>query len=105
MLWLCWSAIWIASSSVMLVGPVLWANAELISARASTRVKTTDTPNFRSNTGLFKGRLRFWKLIAISRDPDIKRRQQNNAEEQVGNQSADDHDSKRPLGIRTDVMR
>src|ERR1700691_2985468 len=74
MLWLCWSAIWIALSSVILVGPLLWQNAEPINAHASTEGTINPAPNFRSNAKLFKGGLRYRKLIAISRDPDIKRR-------------------------------
>src|SRR5450755_831012 len=94
-----------ASSSVMLVGPVLWANAEVISAHDSITVTTTLVPTLRKSARLFKGGLRFWKLITISRDPYIKRGQQDNAQEHGGDQSADDNNGEGPLGIRSDLVR
>src|SRR5271165_1202139 len=99
MLWLCWRAIWMASSSVILVGPEPWLDAELASANARVTVATTRAPIFPKNTGLFKGGLRFRKLIAISCDPDIKCGEQNDAQQQIGNQSTHDHDCERPLRI------
>src|ERR1700679_3272801 len=51
------------------------------------------------------GRLRFRELISLPGDPDIERRQQKNAEHQVGNQAAYNDDRERPLRIRSDVMR
>src|ERR1039458_1611962 len=105
MLWLCGSAIWIASSSVMLVGPVLWANAGLASAHDRSAARTALPRTFRKRPKLFKGCLRFWKLIAISRDPDIKRRQQNNAQEHGGNQAAHDNNCEGPLRVGSDFMR
>ena len=71
---LCWRAIGIASSSVMLVGLVLCPNAGLASAYASIAVTTTLEPIFWSSATLFKGSLGFRKLVAVFRNPDVKRR-------------------------------
>src|ERR1700727_392363 len=102
-----------ASSSVMLVGPPLCPKAgtartetPIAHATATTLIFALNSLlNSRSSSTLFKGSLQFRKLIAFSRDPHIKRGQQNDAEEQIGNEPTYDHDSEGPLRIRSDLVR
>src|SRR5271169_6474816 len=98
-----------ASSSVIRTGP---GRACPNAASANTMpVKTahvTQTARIRMTTFAclaFKGLLRLGELVSLSRDPDVKRRQENNAQQQIGNQAADDDDGERPLRIGPDVMR
>src|ERR1700727_1465510 len=94
-----------ASSSVITVGPVLWPIERGINAQTSTTVTTALAPIFRSSLSLFKSGLRFRKLIAVSRDPHIKRWQQDDAQNQIGNQSTHDYDCEGSLRIRSNIMR
>ena len=93
-----------ASSSVILTGPlVAWANAagavrmELTAAQAATPAQILQ--KLRVVRLDFKVRLRFGQHVTVAREPNIERGQNENAHDQVGNQSADDDDREGPLGI------
>src|SRR5208337_2784394 len=73
-----------------------------------TSKKSTQVGSSSSWQSLFINTLCFFRLgqlVGGSRPPDIKSGQQKNAHQQVGDQSADNHDGKRPLRIRSDVVR
>src|ERR1035437_4794102 len=90
--WLCRSASWMASSSVILAGPVHGIEA--------STAQTDQAPRL-----VFKGSLRFRQHILIPRDPDIERRQKYDAHHQGGSQPAHDDNGERPLRIRSDGVR
>src|ERR1700689_720401 len=95
--WLCWLASWMACSSVML----------LFTCPLAVKA-TSAAPRARLNDGnglSFKAHLRFRKNIAFPRNPSVKRGQQNDAQQQIGNQAAHDDDREGPLRIRSDVVR
>src|SRR5208283_716970 len=48
--------------------------------------------------------LRRRQAVGWTRDPGVKRRQQQEADERVHDQTAHDHDRERPLRIRPDVV-
>lgn len=52
-----------------------------------------------------KAWLWFREFVAISGNPDVESGQEENAHDQVGDESADDDDGKRTLGVRTDGVR
>src|ERR1700685_3106591 len=104
-----------ASSSVILTGPCV---AAAVCARtigdAAAQTETTQKvrtvtrrqPTVRrgsENIGLgLKGFLRCWKLVTFPCDPDIERRQQEDTQRQVGNETAHDDNRKRTLRVRSD---
>src|SRR5579862_143140 len=99
-----------ASSSVILAGPGgAWPRAEpgnhtqAKAAHATPRIRIARICNF--ETLAFKGALRFRESVCIFCYPDIKRRQQNNAQRKSGKQAAHDDDRERPLRIGSDLMR
>src|ERR1700693_4897654 len=61
--------------------------------------QATYQPERRYRILLHTLRLRFRKLIAFTRHPNIKRRQKENAQQQRTHQAPYNHDRKRPLRI------
>src|ERR1022692_22151 len=86
--WLCRSANWMASSSVILAGPgVACPNAGPVHGIEASTAQTDQAPRL-----MFKGGLRCRQHILISRDPDIERGQKDDAQQQIGNQAAHNDD-------------
>src|ERR1700691_5641656 len=97
-----------ASSRVILTGPCAGAAAcarTIGAAAAQTKaIQKARTLGLRQpavrhspeNAGLgLKGFLRCWKLVTFPCDPDIERRQQEDAQGQVGNKTAHNDNRKR----------
>src|SRR5580704_5363729 len=93
-----------ASSSVILTGPCPYATkASVKTARIDVTARTLGV--FRAARLCFKGRLRFGEFVAISGDPNVQGRQQNDAHGEGRDQTADDYDRERALGVGADGVR
>src|SRR5271157_156479 len=94
-----------ASSKVILTG--LWPNTVPDIMAKDTQPSTKQHAfHARKLIGLcFKGFLRLRERIRFSRDPNIERWQNENAQSQVGNQAAHDDDRKWALRVRSDGVR
>src|SRR5260370_40154494 len=94
-----------ASSNVIFTGPCPCANMPV--GHRSVRPNATQTTSEPMDELLkskiacltFKGFLRFWQFVALTRKPHVKGRQNEYAHGQSDHQSAHDDNRKRPLRI------
>ena len=94
-------------ADLLVVGPnLLFFHIPTPSARyrslCSTSIGTSETEWL---CILVKGPFRFRELIAVSGNPHVQGREQEDAKEQSGKEATHDYNSEGPLGVRPDASR